>query len=112
MMNGVMGVSLLSHNKNQGTLAGLSQMSVSQQQRVAASLGEVIEVLTTMLKEFAEQEVEDKENWEKYQKWSDDSETEKNNFIQDQTALIMSKEAQENANKQMVQKLTEDISQL
>lgn len=79
---------------------------------VSNSLGEVIQVLSTMLTEFSEQETEDKANWEKYSNWSDGTEQEKNNFIQSQQALIMSKTAQENANKQMVQKLTGDISQL
>lgn len=98
--------------RGRGKQATMSKERQEALQKVSNSLGEVIEVLSTMLTEFAEQEVEDKENWEKYSKWSDDSETEKNNFIQDQSALIMAKEAQENANKQMVQKLTEDISQL
>jgi hypothetical protein len=90
----------------------MSNEKLRQLQAVSNSLGEVIEVLSTMLTEFSEQETEDKENWEKYSQWSDATETEKNSFIQDQEALIMSKTAQENANKQMVQKLTEDIAQL
>jgi hypothetical protein len=81
-------------------------------ERVANSLGEVIEVLAQMLKEFSDQEVEDKENWEKYSKWSDDAESEKNNFIQEQTALVMSETAKMNANKQMVAKLGADLTKL
>jgi chromosome segregation ATPase len=85
---------------------------MSQMERAAASLGEVIEVLTTMMKEFADQEVEDKENWEKYQKWSDDTEVEKNNFIQEQSQLVMATTATMNSNKQMVAKLTDELATL
>merc|ERR1719310_1258869 len=59
---------------------------MSQQQQmeaVANSLGEVIEILATMLKEF-----------------------------QDQQALIMASNAKKAANEQMVQKLTEDLAKL
>jgi hypothetical protein len=79
---------------------------------VANSLGEVIEVLNQMLHEFSEQEVQDKANWEEYTKWSDDSEVEKNNFIQEQTSLIMANEAKKAANEQEVQKLTQDLAVL
>lgn len=78
----------------------------------ASSLAEVIEILTQMMKDFRTQEEEDKANWEKYAKWSDDSEMEKNNFIQEQEALVMAKEAEKSANEQQVAKLTEDLAQL
>merc|ERR1719214_282102 len=97
---------------NKGSLSGHSEARMTQQERAAASLGEVIEVLSTMLKEFADQEVEDKENWEKYQKWSDDTEVEKNDFIQEQTQLVMATTATMNANKQQVAKLTEELATL
>lgn len=97
-------------------LIGAGKMSAQEAQtaaeRVANSLGEVIEVLAQMLKEFSDQEKEDKENWEKYSKWSDDSEKEKNSFIQEQTALVMSETAKMNANKQMVAKLGQDLVKL
>merc|ERR1719395_465696 len=63
-----------------------------------------------MLSEFSAQEVQDKKNWEDYTKWSDDSEVEKNDFIQEQTSLIMANEAQKAANEQEVQKLTNDLA--
>merc|ERR1719473_998518 len=109
-IGGVAGVSLRAHHMSKGGSNG--QLQMSQMERAAASLGEVIEVLTTMMKEFADQEVEDKENWEKYQKWSDDTEVEKNNFIQEQTQLVMATTATMNANKQQVAKLTEEIATL
>merc|ERR1719301_51405 len=80
--------------------------------QVANSLNEVIEILSNMLQEFNTQETEDKQNWEKYQKWSDDSEVDKNDFINDQNALIMSSESKKAANQQMVQKLIEDLGKL
>jgi len=80
--------------------------------QVASSLDEVIEVLSSMLSEFTAQETEDKQNWEKYQKWSDDSEVDKNDFINDQNALVMSSESKKAANQQMVQKLIEDLQKL
>jgi len=108
----VAGVSLRAHHMNKGGSNGQLHMSMSQQERAASSLGEVIEVLSTMLKEFADQEVEDKENWEKYQKWSDDTEVEKNDFIQEQTQLVMATTATMNANKQQVAKLTDELATL
>jgi len=110
LASGVAGVSFRAHT--QDSLNGGSQAAMTQAERAAASLGEVIEVLSTMLKEFADQEVEDKENWEKYQKWSDDTELEKNNFIQEQTQLVMATTATMNANKQQVAKLTEELATL
>merc|ERR1719191_1848402 len=80
--------------------------------QVANSLNEVIEILSNMLQEFNTQAVEDKENWEKYSKWSDESEMDKNDFINDQNALIMSSESKKAANQQMVQKLIEDLAKL
>lgn len=69
-------------------------------------------MLATMLHEFQTQETQDRENWAKYQKWSDDTEVEKNDFIQAQTALIMQTKAKKAANEQMVQKLTADLATL
>jgi len=79
---------------------------------VASSLGEVIEILSQMLQEFAAQAVQDKANWEEYTKWSDDSEVEKNDFIQEQSSLIMANQAKKAANEQEVAKLTNDLAVL
>merc|ERR1719235_1169989 len=65
-----------------------------------------------MLSEFTAQETQDKANWEEYTTWSDNSEVEKNNFIQEQTSLIMANQAKKAANEQEVQKLTEDLATL
>merc|ERR1719281_1165799 len=65
-----------------------------------------------MLHEFSEQEIEDKKNWEDYTKWSDDSEQEKNNFISEQSSLIMANQAMQSAKEQEVQKLKEDLALL
>lgn len=95
-----------------GRVVGGSEMKETQAQRITNSLGEVIEILAQMLKEFSDQEIEDKENWEKYSTWSADSEKEKNTFIQDQTALIMSETSKMNANKQLVATLTGQLTKL
>merc|ERR1719161_1120018 len=80
--------------------------------QVANSLNEVIEILSNMLQEFNTQATEDKANWEKYSAWSDQSEMDKNDFINDQNALIMSPESKKAANQQMVQKLIADLQKL
>merc|ERR1719191_428688 len=80
--------------------------------QVANSLNEVIEILSNMLQEFNTQAAEDKQNWEKYSAWSDQSEMDKNDFINDQNALIMSSESKKAANQQMVQKLIADLQKL
>jgi len=90
----------------------MSATQVATATQVANSLQEVIEVLSSMLQEFNTQAQEDKANWEKYSKWSDDSEVDKNDFINDQKALIMSSESKKAANQQMVQKLVEDLGKL
>lgn len=86
--------------------------SSSASTEAASSLAEVIELLTQMLHDFDTQAEEDKNNWEAYLKWSEGSEEEKQNFIQEQEALVMATEAKKSANEQQVAKLGEDILQL
>eukprot|EP00746_Dinoflagellata_sp_MGD_P074930 gnl/MRDRNA2_/MRDRNA2_30201_c0_seq1.p1 gnl/MRDRNA2_/MRDRNA2_30201_c0~~gnl/MRDRNA2_/MRDRNA2_30201_c0_seq1.p1 ORF type:complete len:734 (+),score=225.85 gnl/MRDRNA2_/MRDRNA2_30201_c0_seq1:133-2334(+) len=86
--------------------------SSSASTEAASSLAEVIELLTQMLHDFDTQAEEDKDNWEAYLKWSEGTEEEKNNFIQEQEALVMATEAKKSANEQQVAKLGEDILQL
>jgi len=95
-----------------GGVVGGDKASETEQQRAANGLAEVITVLNTMLKAFVDQANEDKGNWESYSKWSQDLETEKRNFVQNQEALVMSQTATKNANMQAVAKLTEDLAQL
>jgi len=78
----------------------------------ASSLAEVIELLGQMLHDFDTQAEEDKNNWEAYLKWSEGTEEEKNNFVQEQEALVMATEAKKSANEQQVAKLGEDLLQL
>jgi len=116
MLSRTTGVSILSRSAHQGKQNGKTvttdKATELARERAASSLGEVIELLATMLHEFQEQETEDKANWAKYQKWSDDTEVEKNNFIQEQKALVMQTKAKKAANEQMVQKLTADLATL
>jgi hypothetical protein len=102
-------VSVQKHQQQGKNLANVANAQ-SLVTAVASSLGEVIEVLSQMLHEFSEQETQDKANWEEYTKWSDDSEVEKNNFIQEQSSLIMANEAKKAANEQEVAKLTQDLA--
>lgn len=113
---GMLNLRLAHQGKQNGKTVTTDTVSSKEKElmteRAASSLGEVIEMLATMLKEFQTQETEDRENWAKYQKWSDDTEVEKNDFIQQQKALVMETKAKKAANEQMVQKLTADLATL
>jgi hypothetical protein len=75
-------------------------------------LDDVVDLLATMLNGLYTQKTEDKKFWEEYQAWSDKAEVDKNDFKQEQSALVMSNEAQKSANQQQVLKLTQDLAQL
>jgi hypothetical protein len=77
-----------------------------------ANLDKVIGVLKEMLTKFNTEMSEDKENWDKYSKMSTDEEASRKAFIQEQEGVTMSATAQLNANKQQVQTLTAQISDL
>merc|ERR1719281_881337 len=81
-------------------------------QTAANGLQEVIDVLRQMLSDFDAQMVEDKKLWEEYSAWSDTSETDKRDFIQEQNSLIMSETAKKEANEQMVATLTSELATL
>jgi len=102
------------HLRSAAGTAGGSQLMTQQQAEtlIRNSLGEVIDVLNTMLHEFDTQADDDRANWEKYSQWSSDTETEKNNFIQEQQSLVMSTKATLSANREMVATLTEELAQL
>jgi chromosome segregation ATPase len=84
----------------------------NSQVRAGKSIDAVIDVLGKMLKDFNDMAAEDKDNWEKYSKWSADEETDRRSFIQNQEGVIMSATAMLNANKQQVQTLTGQIADL
>jgi len=84
----------------------------TRQQVAAGGLAEVVDLLGSMLSGLNSQSVEDKKFWEEYQAWSDKSELDKNDFKQEQKALVMSQEALKSANQQQAQKLTGDLAQL
>jgi len=81
-------------------------------QTAANGLQEVIDVLRQMLSDFDAQMVEDKKLWEEYSAWSDTSESDKRDFIQEQNSLIMSETAKKEANEQMVATLTQELATL
>merc|ERR1719217_128669 len=75
-------------------------------------LDDVISLLLQMMTDFHTQMQDDKASWESYSEWSEQTETDKTSFVQEQEALVMSKSALMNANEQQVQKLTGEISKL
>merc|ERR1719265_606207 len=81
-------------------------------QTAANGLQEVIDVLRQMMSDFDAQMVEDKKLWEEYSTWSDTSEQDKRDFVQEQNSLIMSETAKKEANEQMVATLTEELATL
>lgn len=60
--------------------------------------------------DFRSQTQADKEAHEGYTSWSDDQETDKTAYMQEQQALEMSQQALKSANEQAVQKLTEEMA--
>lgn len=74
-------------------------------------LDNVINILLGMMGDFRQQTEADKEAHEGYTSWSDDQETDKTAYMQEQQALTMSQQALMSANEQAVQKLTEEIGQ-
>lgn len=95
-----------------GHASGGSENDGEALELASEGLAEVIELLSTMLKQFDEQAVSDKTNWEEYSAWSDNAETEKTDFLQDQKALVMASESSLASNKQEVAKLTGDLAEL
>merc|ERR1719473_66156 len=87
-------------------------MTMSDEMSTRSGIDQVIGVLKEMLIDFNTQATDDKHNWEEYSKWSDDEETDRNSFIQEQEGVVMSSTAALNANKQQVQTLTAQIADL
>merc|ERR1719321_1318316 len=92
-----------------GTGSSIDQVS---EMGTRSGIDQVIEVLKNMLIDFNTQSTDDKKNWEEYSKWSDDEESDRNAFIQEQEGVVMSSTAALNANKQQVQTLTAQIADL
>merc|ERR1719420_901605 len=103
---------------SQGLSQGMDSQTQADQrmdaavQTAANGLQEVIDVLRQMLADFDAQMVEDKKLWEEYSAWSDTSEQDKRDFIQEQNSLIMSETAKKEANEQMVATLTQELATL
>merc|ERR1719247_1827746 len=87
-------------------------ITMSDEMSTRSGIDQVIGVLKEMLIDFNTQATDDKHNWEEYSKWSDDEETDRNSFIQEQEGVVMSSTAALNANKQQVQTLTAQIADL
>merc|ERR1719387_3423475 len=75
-------------------------------------LDQVITLLLKMMSDFRSQTTADKDAWEGYSSWSEESESDKNGYMQEQQALEMSQTALMSANQQEAQKLTAEIAKL
>jgi hypothetical protein len=81
-------------------------------EKVKSSLDEVKQVLMQMVKDFDTMASEDRQNWEDYSKWSDETEVAKNNFITAQKAYVLQQSAVQSANEGQIQQLTADLASL
>jgi len=88
--------------------------TVRQQQhaRAKGGLGEVIKLLQTMLAKFDQHTTADKQNWAQYQADTDEQERDRQAFVEEQQNLKAEKTALLNAKRDVVQKLTADLSGL
>lgn len=85
------------------------RLTISEKQQ---GLDKVISVLLKMMGDFQAQTTADKDGWEGYLAWSEQQESDKTGYVQEQQALVMSQNALLNANKQSVQKLTAELAKL
>merc|ERR1719379_471469 len=72
----------------------------------------VITLLLKMMSDFRGQSTADKDAWEGYSSWSEESETDKNGYMQEQQALEMSQQALMSANQQEAKKLGSELIKL
>lgn len=94
-------------------LSGSSfQLRASVRDATSKNLDAVVNLLLKMMSDFHGQMTSDKDAWSGYSAWSDEQETDKTSYMQEQQALVMSQQGVLNANKQNLAKFTEDISKL
>lgn len=82
------------------------------QAQAKGGLDDVITILLRMVSEFNTMMAQDRSNWSAYSQWSDGEETDKNTYVTNQKAIVLSKEAQKNANIQQKTQLIKDIGDL
>jgi len=75
-------------------------------------LEEVISILQTMLTQFVQQASSDQDAWERYQRWAQETETDRTEFARNQAALVMANTATHSAKTQEVQQSGEELTQL
>merc|ERR1719446_215108 len=96
-------------------VAGAQQRATVRQQQQAKAkggLGEVIKLLQTMLAKFDQHTTADKQNWGQYSADTDEQERDRQAFVEEQQNLVAEKTALLNAKRDVVQKLTADLSGL
>jgi len=98
--------------KHMHTMKLQLQLSSGALAKAQGSLGEVITVLQRMLVEFSAQATDDRDSWNQYSSWSQDSETDKNGFIQEKQGLVMSETATKSSNQDQVLRLGQELQQL
>jgi len=75
-------------------------------------LSEVVSILANMMTEFRRQENDDRHAWEGYQKWAEETETDRNEYVRQQVSITMSNTATLNAKREAISQLTSELSQL
>merc|ERR1719379_17354 len=90
-----------------GPARSVFQLRASANAAASKNLEGVIDLLLKMMTDFRGQATSDKDSWEGYQAWSDEQQTDKTGYMQEQEALVMSQNALLNANRQQFAALTE-----
>lgn len=80
--------------------------------RTSRSLDQVISILMNMMSEFRRQESDDKQAWEGYSRWAEETETDRTEYVRTQEGIILSNTATLNARREEVSTLTSELSQL
>lgn len=93
-------------------LIGPARSAFQLRAATSKNLDGVISLLLKMMSDFRGQMMSDKDSWEGYQAWSEEQETDKTSYMQEQEALVMSQNGLLNANRQQVASLTEAIGKL
>jgi len=75
-------------------------------------LDQVITILLNLMTEFRSQASQDEKSWTDYQKWGQNTEVERQEYVRNQDALVLQNTAMVNAKQGDVQRFTSELSQL
>lgn len=95
----------------EGHARAFQRLRLQARQR-ASGLDDVITVLLKMMTEFQEIEKDDKRNWEDWREQADESRSDRNDYIRDQTALIMQSNALLTAKTDFIAQQAEQLGSL